>query len=194
MKTLKDKNNKMKNKSGFTIIEVVLVLAIAGLIFLMIFLALPALQRSQRDIQRKNDIVRLSDALVRYKSNFGRYIWERRWVAVGSSGGDGYTSFYNGVNDDIGFRDFQKSYLEQDGEFLDPNGEKYKIYVGVSSKNGRKNSTSIRTVGVDIIAYSRCEGTEFDNNRFYNIQSDASRYSIFYKLESGTTTCLDFGL
>jgi prepilin-type N-terminal cleavage/methylation domain-containing protein len=34
---------------GFTIIEVVLVLAIAGLIFLIVFLALPALQRSQRD-------------------------------------------------------------------------------------------------------------------------------------------------
>ena len=39
---------------GFTIIEVVLVLAVAGLIFLMVFLALPALQRSQRDIARKS--------------------------------------------------------------------------------------------------------------------------------------------
>ena len=38
-----------KNKKGFTIIEVVLVLAIAGLIFLMVFIALPALQRSQRN-------------------------------------------------------------------------------------------------------------------------------------------------
>ena len=37
------------NKKGFTIIEVVLVLAIAGLIFLMVFVALPALQRGQRD-------------------------------------------------------------------------------------------------------------------------------------------------
>ena len=39
----------LKNKKGFTIIEVVLVLAVAGLIFLMVFLALPALQRAQRD-------------------------------------------------------------------------------------------------------------------------------------------------
>lgn len=44
---------KKIQKNGFTIIEVVLVLAVAGLIFLMIFLALPALQRSQRDTQRK---------------------------------------------------------------------------------------------------------------------------------------------
>ncbi|MBP6925380.1 prepilin-type N-terminal cleavage/methylation domain-containing protein [Candidatus Saccharibacteria bacterium] len=32
-----------QTKKGFTIIEVVLVLAIAGLIFLMVFIALPAL-------------------------------------------------------------------------------------------------------------------------------------------------------
>ena len=48
MKTLMN-----KDKNGFTIIEVVLVLAIAGLIFLMVFIALPALQRSQRDTQKK---------------------------------------------------------------------------------------------------------------------------------------------
>ena len=51
VKTMKTLMNKDKN--GFTIIEVVLVLAIAGLIFLMVFIALPALQRSQRDTQKK---------------------------------------------------------------------------------------------------------------------------------------------
>lgn len=57
------------NKKGFTIIEVVLVLAIAGLIFLMVFLALPALQRSQRDTQRKNDASRLRAAVTDFTSN-----------------------------------------------------------------------------------------------------------------------------
>lgn len=67
--------NTIKNqtKKGFTIIEVVLVLAIAGLIFLMVFLALPALQRSQRDTTRKNDASRLRAALNDYQaSNRGR--------------------------------------------------------------------------------------------------------------------------
>ncbi|MDK2898930.1 MAG: hypothetical protein PWQ10_117 [Patescibacteria group bacterium] len=58
-----------KRVKGFTIIEVVLVLAIAGLIFLMVFIALPALQRSQRDTQRKNDLSRLNTALTSYQSN-----------------------------------------------------------------------------------------------------------------------------
>ena len=49
--------NATKNKEkGFTIIEVVLVLAIAGLIFLMVFIARPALQRGQRDTQRRDDV------------------------------------------------------------------------------------------------------------------------------------------
>ncbi len=46
---------ELKQK-GFTIIEVVLVLAIAALIFLMVFIALPALQSSQRDTARKSDV------------------------------------------------------------------------------------------------------------------------------------------
>ena len=65
-------NNTVKQQPkerGFTIIEVVLVLAIAGLIFLMVFIALPALQRNQRDTQRKNDIGRVLTALQSYQSN-----------------------------------------------------------------------------------------------------------------------------
>ena len=60
---------KDKTQKGFTIIEVVLVLAIAGLIFLMVFIALPALQRNQRDTQRKNDMGRLQTALVNYTNS-----------------------------------------------------------------------------------------------------------------------------
>ncbi|MFZ1243139.1 MAG: prepilin-type N-terminal cleavage/methylation domain-containing protein [Candidatus Saccharimonas sp.] len=54
---------------GFTIIEVVLVLAIAALIFLMVFVALPALQRSQRDMARKNDADTIASAAQQILSN-----------------------------------------------------------------------------------------------------------------------------
>ena len=59
----------MKKRNAFTIIEVVLVLAIAGLIFLMVFIALPALQRSQRNTQRRQDLSRISSAIIEYASN-----------------------------------------------------------------------------------------------------------------------------
>lgn len=58
-----------KQKKGFTIIEVVLVLAIGGLIFLMVFIALPALQRSQRDTQRRQDVAIIASAVRQYMAH-----------------------------------------------------------------------------------------------------------------------------
>ena len=60
---------KHKLYEGFTIVEVVLVLAIAGLIFLAVFLALPALQRSQRNTARKQDYSTIASAIQTYKAN-----------------------------------------------------------------------------------------------------------------------------
>lgn len=54
---------------GFTIIEVVLVLAIAGLIFLMVFIALPSLQRSQRDTERRNKMANVQTKVMDYQNN-----------------------------------------------------------------------------------------------------------------------------
>ena len=59
---------ELKQK-GFTIIEVVLVLAIAALIFLMVFIALPALQRSQRDTARKNDASIVATGVTSWQGN-----------------------------------------------------------------------------------------------------------------------------
>lgn len=55
-----------QNSKGFTIIEVVLVLAIAGLIFLMVFVAVPAMNRNSRDTARKNDVSLVSTAVTNY--------------------------------------------------------------------------------------------------------------------------------
>ena len=90
-------------QKGFTIIEVVLVLAIAGLIFLMVFIALPALQRNQRDTQRKTDMGRLETAIVNYSGSARGALPANAtaWTA------------------------FEKSYLTTDGDtFIDPAGAK----------------------------------------------------------------------
>ena len=44
-----------KQSGGFTIIEVMIVLAVAGLIMLIVFLAVPALQRNSRNTQMRSD-------------------------------------------------------------------------------------------------------------------------------------------
>ena len=60
---------KLKNQKGFTIIEVLIVLAIAGLILLIVFLAVPALQRNQRNTARKGDAGRVGGAATEFVSN-----------------------------------------------------------------------------------------------------------------------------
>lgn len=52
---MSQKNIKKRN-AGFTIIEVLIVLAIAALILLIVFLAVPALQRNSRNTSIKNDV------------------------------------------------------------------------------------------------------------------------------------------
>lgn len=52
-----------ENQKGFTIIEVLIVLAIAGLIMLIVFLAVPALQQNQRNNARQTDANNLVSAV-----------------------------------------------------------------------------------------------------------------------------------
>lgn len=120
---LKQKTN---SRRGFTIIEVVLVLAIAGLIFLMVFLALPALQRSQRDTQRRNSLGEFRTQVVQYQSNNrGRvpagldgqwYVVLDSYMNLGKTTGGGTL---NASGDEL--TEEEKEALP----FLDPTGEPY---------------------------------------------------------------------
>ncbi|HEX4774341.1 MAG TPA: type II secretion system protein [Candidatus Saccharimonadales bacterium] len=57
------------NSGGFTIVETLIVLAIAGLILLIVFQAIPTLQRNSRNNQRKQDATILLQAVSRYELN-----------------------------------------------------------------------------------------------------------------------------
>lgn len=120
------------NKHGFTIIEVVLVLAIAGLIFLMVFVALPALQRSQRDTQRRNDMSRVASALTNWQTNHNNGLPDSGEAATLISG------YLDGAN------------------FKDPSGTNYIINISQLSSNGTKSSSSNPTIEIAVNAY--CDG------------------------------------
>jgi prepilin-type N-terminal cleavage/methylation domain-containing protein len=64
-------NRKPPFSRGFTIIEVMIVLAIAGLILLMVFLSVPALGRNARNAERKNDLGKFVAAVEEYRVNSG---------------------------------------------------------------------------------------------------------------------------
>ncbi len=66
-------NKDCKNKrQAFTIIEVIMVLAIAGLIFMVVFAAIPRLQASRRDSQRRDDGRNMYALVLEYQTNNGR--------------------------------------------------------------------------------------------------------------------------
>ena len=58
-----------RNSQGFTIIEVMIVLAIAALILLIVLLAVPALQRNSRNTAIKNDASAVVAAVGEFASN-----------------------------------------------------------------------------------------------------------------------------
>ena len=58
-----------QGQKGFTIIEVLIVLAIAALILLVVFLAIPGLQRSNRNSSRKSDIGKIAASISIYNGN-----------------------------------------------------------------------------------------------------------------------------
>lgn len=61
---------KLRNNSkGFTIIEVMIVLAIAALILLIVLLAVPALQRNSRNTTIKNDASNVAGGISTYESD-----------------------------------------------------------------------------------------------------------------------------
>ena len=116
---------------GFTIIEVVLVLAIAALIFLMVFIALPALQASQRDTARKSDVSIVSAAYNSALSN------NRGGTAVNQ---DVLRRFVNGVSentsiDNINIADFSGQITVNDAQIIVVLGAR----CGTSNRNGQQD-------------------------------------------------------
>lgn len=204
MKAIKLNKNQNLTKKGFTIIEVVLVLAIAGLIFLMVFLALPALQRSQRDAQRKQDIAMVVTALHNWKAN---------------NKGRGYASMGNSVLTPLtDLNEEQKKYGVNNG--VEPiENSPLNSYISFDLKSGKnKNNissslslnTKIVTTSVNnnvtlfridspsfrdheriaVVVGMGCDNIELASNRSVvprNIKKGAA--AVVYLLESGGAYC-----
>ena len=139
MSSQKTKNQSMA--TGFTIIEVVLVLAIAGLIFLMVFVALPALQRSQRDTARRNDMSRVDTSLVQYQTNnstlnnnlptAGRFVPSE--TDINADGDPIFPTTCNASSACKFVRDYMNTGAsandEKVNEFTDPDGKQYGMLI-----------------------------------------------------------------
>ncbi len=149
------------NAKGFTIIEVILVLAIGSLIILMALVALPSLQASQRDTQRKNDYATLESAITSYTSN-------NRGKLPGACT-DGTTTPHKCT--------FIDTYIKDTWE--DPSKGFYQVEVVAGS-----NTTYAKPTAGQVFVYtsSKCEG----ETAKYDSTLGSRRYAIYAYLESGT--------
>lgn len=150
------------NKSGFTIIEVSLVLAIAGLIFLMVFVALPALQRNQRDAKRKDDILLFLEATKKYQSN-------NRGALPSDSSWENVTRYIS-------------------GDFKDPSGNNYILSVkdcGSNSGANCKNLPSLESMDytLHIFKQATCNGEKAVGT------SNPKNIAVMYRLEGSGVYC-----
>jgi type II secretory pathway pseudopilin PulG len=155
-------NVQQKNKSGgFTIIEVVLVLAIAGLIFLMVFIALPALQRSQRDTQRKNDLSRTMTAVNNYQSNNRGQI--PRTAAT--------------------WTDLKDDYLKAGGDtFVDPAGTEY-TFANIATTTSTVAAFDSNQARIYVTLNAVCNGENVSTGQ------GANKVALQMRLEGGGIAC-----
>lgn len=160
--------DNIKAKKGFTIIEVVLVLAIAGLIFLMVFVALPALQRSQRDTQRRDDFARLATAITQYQTNNNGKVPMAMATKPSSD-------------------DFKTKYLGGADAFKDPDGEAYTIMFDTLTGGDSANTPNPTSIDHKVYVYNKakCSGETMVAS------SNTNDYAILYKLEGSGTFCQD---
>lgn len=194
---------------GFTIIEVTLVLAIAGLIFLMVFVALPGLRASQRDAERREDIAMLLETVKKYQTN-------NRGALPGASDNStlehgnkitiDYASAKNTIESssnksqyDTKWNGFYYAYLGE--KFVDPSGENYKLTVlacgskvadadcannsaqGPKALGAMYNANFPNSYQVYVVTQAACKGDRAIRT------SNPRKLAVLYKLEGAGVYC-----
>lgn len=178
----------IKTKQGFTIIEVVLVLAIAGLIFLMVFIALPALQRSQRDTQRRDDMARFASQLSQYQANNNGKVPD----ATASSWNDKFVGPYLRVDKTVKNVNEQGETTSTTGgeedSFVDPSGANYTVASVLVCGNAtdcvqKSANDDYKSGSIRVYTNATCDG---ENPKY--IKGDR-KIAFTYKLEGAGIYC-----
>lgn len=193
------KKGETKIRDGFTLIEVSLVLGIAGLIFLMMMIALPALQRQERDTERREDITWLVDVIKKYQSNNRGAL-----PGLADSVGDEGIIVEWGENMDGDVSTWKGFYRDHLGEnFKDPDGENYRLLVmkcsgsitdaectgkAASVAAGLNNTQFPNGFTLNLITQAKCAG---DSNIGVVASSNSRKMAVLYKLEGGGVYCAD---
>jgi len=173
-------HNKYKKQQGFTIIETMIVLAIAALIMLIVFLAVPALERSARNTQRKNDAGNILTAVDNYVSNNNGALPATTTILQGIISGGGVSLGYYKATD----------------VFLDSGSTTTAVSPGTSSLPGihKQTAPGIGAIGGtsgpnkvtanDVILIP---GTTCNDNMPTTTNATNTSYTLVYAVETSTS-------
>lgn len=171
-------------KKGFTIIEVTLVIAIAGLIFAMVFIALPALQRSSRDTTRRDDMAKFITNVKKYQTN-------NRGALPGNSAPGSVEKYEGGGSiPDTSWQGFYNKYLGEN--FIDPIGETYKLNIvscdeTISGNNCKDEAQytgqSTMNYTMLVVLQATCSGEKSVAT------SNPRNLAVLYRLEGSGVAC-----
>ena len=171
-------------------------LAIAGLIFLMVFIALPALQRSQRNTQREDDLSRFVTAATEFqKNNKGKlpfYMISTTQKVVDEKYVPRYIDSECVPSGDSTVN--VRVYTDCSDQFMDPDGTIYKMQYMNDAKTTNKGK------GFD--AYQGTWGEADHRVRAYTtatcgdegrieLASGGRYFALTYILEGGAVRCND---
>ncbi len=200
------KKGDLRKKKGFTIIEVSLVLAIAGLIFLMVFVALPQLQRQQRDSRRRDDILSFLETVKKYQTNNRGALPELTPRHVSSSWDDYMNVTWNNSNgNSVSADNWQGFYRDYLGDnFIDPSGGHYSLivmkcqntfagdhycggpsydYQQIGSPANLSNQSFPNNYRIFVILQAECEGAMAVKS------SNPRKIAVLYRMEGAGVYC-----
>jgi prepilin-type N-terminal cleavage/methylation domain-containing protein len=153
-----------RDDRGFTITETMIVLAIAGLILLLIFEAIPALERSSRNNQRRQDVQTILAAVSHYELNdSGNF-----------PANCGVTMPINGCTADAGLpntepNDFFLKSVKSQLTFYDPTVANQVVLKGLSASAGAQAAVTDPDT-IKIYNHQKCnaDGSSTDQGAGYN--------------------------
>jgi len=187
-----------KKAYGFTIIEVMIVLAIAGLIMAIVFFAVPQLQRNSEDQKRKSIANSVGAQIDTYAANtHGIYPFS----VPNTFAYPHNSALCQPVPRDGCYSDFISRYINGNIDTTDPStgqpiltGADYSHGVPIEWPDPPSPSitTTIHAGEIFIVFGAKCDGDSVTGNGIVSPNSNSGQYAIVVGLERDNTDyCVD---
>lgn len=160
--------DKKNSRSGFTIIEVMIVLGIAAAIMLIVLFAIPQLQRNQRNTQRKEAVARVNTELANYASNNnGSY-----------------------PNTAAALTSFTSRYLSE-VKYVEPRTSNNMTIVLSANTTLPTYAADLGEIFLHINSGATGNGFECNGELVQSAANETRSYALSYALEGGAIFCVD---